>query len=59
MSDTRRLLEAATALSQLLRDHSVAHAFHGNLLTAVLANGPQSDVSSHQVVKRIILKCPS
>jgi hypothetical protein len=44
MSDTRRLLEAAAALSRLLNDHGVAHAFHGNVLTAVLANGSHSDV---------------
>lgn len=43
MSETRRLLEAAAALSALLRDHGVAHAYHGNVLTAVLANSPRSD----------------
>ena len=53
MSETRRLLEAATALSKLLRDHGVAHAFHGSLLTAVLANSPQSDVSSRRMGKHI------
>jgi hypothetical protein len=43
MSETRRLLEAAAALSKLLMNAGVAHAFHGNVLTAVLANNPQSD----------------
>ncbi|KAK7047924.1 hypothetical protein VNI00_006252 [Paramarasmius palmivorus] len=43
MSETRRLLEAARALSQLLDANNVAHAFHGSVLTAVLANLPQSD----------------
>lgn len=45
MSETRRLLEAASALSHLLNAHGVAHAFHGNVVTAVLSNGPLSDVS--------------
>ncbi|KAK0204203.1 hypothetical protein DFS33DRAFT_1275259 [Desarmillaria ectypa] len=43
MSETRRLLEAANALSILLRARSVPHAFHGSVLTACLANQPQSD----------------
>jgi hypothetical protein len=37
-------MEAAAALSRLLNDHGVAHAFHGNVVTAVLANGSHSDV---------------
>jgi len=43
MSDTRRLLEAAAALSRLLSKHGIGHAFHGSVLTAVLANAPHSD----------------
>ncbi|KAJ8087510.1 hypothetical protein PQX77_013136 [Marasmius sp. AFHP31] len=43
MSETRRLLEAAGALSRLLIATNVAHAFHGSVLTSVLANLPQSD----------------
>ncbi|KAK0192086.1 hypothetical protein F5146DRAFT_927727 [Armillaria mellea] len=43
MSETRRLLEAANALSILLRAKGVPHAFHGSVLTACLANQPQSD----------------
>ncbi|KAJ6469385.1 hypothetical protein C8R45DRAFT_430086 [Mycena sanguinolenta] len=43
MSETRRLLEASAALSQLLRATGVPHAFHGSVLTAVLANGSHSD----------------
>ncbi|KAG5716148.1 hypothetical protein E4T56_gene10670 [Termitomyces sp. T112] len=42
MSETRRLLEAATALSYILREGGVPHAFYGNLLTAVLSNAPQA-----------------
>ncbi|KAF7291961.1 hypothetical protein MIND_01221700 [Mycena indigotica] len=43
MTETRRLLDASTALSLLLRVQSVPHAFYGSVLTAVLANSPQSD----------------
>ncbi|KAG0707881.1 hypothetical protein DFH29DRAFT_979538 [Suillus ampliporus] len=43
MSDSRRLLEAANALSQLLRQHSIAHAFHGSIVTAVLSDSPRCD----------------
>ncbi|KAJ6572166.1 hypothetical protein B0H19DRAFT_679026 [Mycena capillaripes] len=43
MSETRRLLEASAALSQLLRANSIPHAFYGSVLTAVLANSSHSD----------------
>jgi len=43
MSDIRRLLEAALALSRILQDHGIAHAFYGSVLTAVLAGSSQSD----------------
>ncbi|KAH7882312.1 hypothetical protein F5I97DRAFT_1816938 [Phlebopus sp. FC_14] len=42
-SETYRLLEAASALSQLLRAHSIPHAFHGTILTAVVSNSPRCD----------------
>ncbi|KAG6854416.1 hypothetical protein C0991_006959 [Blastosporella zonata] len=42
MSETRRLLEAATALSYLLHESGVPHAFYGNFLTSVLSNAPQA-----------------
>ncbi|KIK92229.1 hypothetical protein PAXRUDRAFT_34612 [Paxillus rubicundulus Ve08.2h10] len=42
-SDTRRLLEAASALSQLLRMQSIPHAFHGNILSAVMSDSPRCD----------------
>jgi len=45
MHETRRLLEAATALSLLLRNASIPHAFYGSFLTAVLATSPFSDAS--------------
>ncbi|KIY63598.1 hypothetical protein CYLTODRAFT_359709 [Cylindrobasidium torrendii FP15055 ss-10] len=41
--DTRRLLEAATALSALLRARGVPHAFYGSVMTAALANLPHTD----------------
>jgi len=43
MCDTRRLLEAASALSHIFRAHDVPHAFYGSLLPAVLSNSPHSD----------------
>ncbi|KAJ7868599.1 hypothetical protein B0H14DRAFT_3084061 [Mycena olivaceomarginata] len=43
MSETRRLLEASAALSHLLRANGIPHAFYGSVLTAVLANSPQSN----------------
>ena len=44
MHETRRLLEAAAALSQQLRAAGVPHAFHGTVLNAVLSNAPLCDV---------------
>ena len=44
MHEVSRLLQAATALSQLLRDAGVPHAFHGNVLTALLSKAPMADV---------------
>jgi hypothetical protein len=44
MPETRRLLEAASALSHALRAQGVPHAFHGSLFVAVLTNSPQADV---------------
>ncbi|KAJ7676466.1 hypothetical protein B0H17DRAFT_1161500 [Mycena rosella] len=43
MSETRRLLEASAALSQLLRASGIPHAFYGSVLTAVLANSSHTD----------------
>jgi len=43
MSETRRLLEASAALSQLLRANGIPHAFYGSVLTAVLANSSHTD----------------
>ncbi|KAG6820901.1 hypothetical protein H0H93_009675 [Arthromyces matolae] len=42
MSETPRLLEAAAALSSLLNDSQVPHAFYGNVMTAALCNAPQA-----------------
>lgn len=44
MHETSRLLDAASALSRLLRAAEVPHAFYGNVYTAVLANAPQANV---------------
>lgn len=43
MADTHRLLEAANALSQLLRSHSIPHAFHGSILTAIVSDSSRCD----------------
>ncbi|KII91319.1 hypothetical protein PLICRDRAFT_51489 [Plicaturopsis crispa FD-325 SS-3] len=40
---TQRLLEAAAALSAVLRASGVRHAFYGSVFTAVLSNSPTSD----------------
>ncbi|KAH9930506.1 uncharacterized protein BXZ73DRAFT_90311 [Epithele typhae] len=43
MHEVNRLLQAAAALSCLLRDAGVPHAFHGSVLTAVLSRAPLAD----------------
>lgn len=44
MTESARVLQAATVLSQALGGASVPHAFHGSLLIALLSNGPQCNV---------------
>ena len=51
MQETRRLLQAAAALSAALLAADIPHAFHGSVLTAALAGTPLADVSP--------LPCPS
>lgn len=43
MHETRRLVEAAAALSLVLRNRGIPHAFYGNVISAVLGNTPWSD----------------
>ncbi|TFK49289.1 hypothetical protein OE88DRAFT_1713535 [Heliocybe sulcata] len=43
MHDTTRLLEAAAALSELLRANDVPHAFYGSIIVAVMANNPYTE----------------
>jgi len=43
MIETQRLLDAAAALSSLLHSSGVPHAFHGSVLTAVLAKTSHCD----------------
>ncbi|KAH9974655.1 hypothetical protein BGW80DRAFT_1301910 [Lactifluus volemus] len=43
MPETRRLLEAANALSVTLRTQGVPHAFYGSVFVALLTNSPQAD----------------
>ncbi|KAF5351039.1 hypothetical protein D9756_008317 [Leucocoprinus leucothites] len=43
MHETRRLLDSATALSRLLQENGIRHAFYGSVLSATLANSMHSD----------------
>ncbi|EPQ53713.1 hypothetical protein GLOTRDRAFT_63364 [Gloeophyllum trabeum ATCC 11539] len=43
MHNTARLLEAAAALSQLLRASNIPHAFYGGIFVAVMSNNPYAD----------------
>lgn len=56
MHETRRLLEAATALSLLLRNASIPHAFYGSVVTAVLATSPFSDASIPSIPFSVIFQ---
>lgn len=40
MTDVRKIMEAAAALSQTLREHGIGHAFHGGIIPAVLSHSP-------------------
>lgn len=44
MHETRRLVEAASALSAFLQTRGVPHAFHGDILISLLANQPLASV---------------
>jgi len=46
MHETRRLVEAASALSAFLKTRGVPHAFYGDVLIALLANQPLASVRS-------------
>lgn len=43
--DIPRLVQAAAALSNVLNNKGIRHAFHGSVLPALLAKRPYSDVS--------------
>lgn len=45
MHETQRLLDAAAALSALLKVKGIPHAFHGSVLKAVVSNSEFSDAS--------------
>ena len=45
MHETKRLLDAAAALSSVLKDKGIPHAFYGSVLRAVVSNSPFSDAS--------------
>ena len=44
VQETRRLLEAATALHALLVAAGIPHAFHGDFVVAMLANSSHCNV---------------
>lgn len=44
MYETRRLVEAASALSAFLQSRGVPHAFYGDVLISLLANQPLAAV---------------
>lgn len=46
MFETRRLVEAASALSTFLQTRGVPHAFYGDALISLLANQPLAAVCS-------------
>ncbi|KAF4616931.1 hypothetical protein D9613_008701 [Agrocybe pediades] len=46
MHETRRLVEAALALSSLLQNATIPHAFYGSVMTAILSNAPLCDAST-------------
>ncbi|KAF9057175.1 hypothetical protein BJ165DRAFT_1335041 [Panaeolus papilionaceus] len=43
MHETNRLVEAANALSLLLRNGGIPHAFYGSIFSAIVTNAPFSD----------------
>jgi hypothetical protein len=44
MSNARRLLIAASALSECLKENQIRHAFYGTITTAVLGSGINTEV---------------
>jgi hypothetical protein len=48
MATSRRLLLAASALSEILREHQIRHAFYGTITTAVLGSGVNTEVGTKQ-----------
>lgn len=45
MTETSRLLEAATVISRALAARNIPHAFHGTILVAIFARNAQCGVS--------------
>jgi hypothetical protein len=55
MHETRRLVEAASALSNFLQTRGVPHAFYGDVLISLLANQPLAAVRSLHAERRMSL----
>ena len=59
MHETRRLVEAASALSAFLQSRGVPHAFYGDALISLLAGQPLAAVRSFVVERQTFLTvCP-
>lgn len=55
MHETRRLVEAASALSAFLQTRGVPHAFYGDALVSLLANQPLAAVCLFVAERRTFL----
>jgi hypothetical protein len=55
MYETMRLLDSAAALSPLLQESGIRHAFYGSVVSAVFANSMHSDVSKFHWRSHLIL----
>lgn len=59
MHETRRLVEAASALSAFLQSRGIPHAFYGDVLVSLLAGQPLAAVRSFAAGRRTFLTvCP-
>lgn len=55
MYETRRLVEAASALSAFLKTRGIPHAFYGDALISLLANQPLASVRSFVARRQTLL----
>ena len=55
MATSRRLLQAAAALSACLSERSIPHAFHGTITTTVLGAAVDAQVPNHIILSESCL----